>query len=109
MYEQIDRTYTEDHWRSTTYRRKDGSQFNVALPPIEVQANYGDGQVFLDHRTYNERAEHEGALRLAGTGGDKTRGKWLDRRIVARCIHDIDFDERCGSCEYDAYVLFGNR
>lgn len=66
MYEQTDRIYTDDYWRSTTYRRKDGSGFKVALPPIRVEADYGNGKVFLDHYAYNERGEHEMALRLAG-------------------------------------------
>lgn len=66
MYEQIGRKFMDDGWRSTTYQRKDGTTFAVALPPINVMADYGKGAVFLDHRTYNERAEHEMALRLAG-------------------------------------------
>lgn len=65
-YEQIDRKFTDDFWRSTTYKRGNGTTFQVALPPIEVRADYGNGRVFLDHRTYDERAEKEMAQRLSG-------------------------------------------
>ncbi len=69
MYELKTRIYTEDFWRSTTYQRRDGSTFHVSLPPIEIRADYGNGKVFLDHRSYNERAEHEMALRLYERSG----------------------------------------
>lgn len=69
-YELVDRTFTPDNWRDSTYRRGDGSIFRVATAPIEVHANYGDGRVFLDRITYDEAGEHEMALRVGLKGAD---------------------------------------
>lgn len=62
MYELIDRKIREGDWRDSTYQREDGSTFRVAIPSM-VEIDKFDGQP--RRRTYNERSEHEMALRLA--------------------------------------------
>ncbi len=64
MYEQVDVRFMPDDWRSICYRRRDGSEFRVASPPIRVMADYGIGRVFLDRITYDEQAHHKLALAL---------------------------------------------
>ena len=70
-YELIDRRVMDDGWRDSTYKRDDGSTFRVAIPQrVEVDRYSGQpGQ-----RSYNERAEHEMALRLAAIDKEDTDG-----------------------------------
>ena len=65
------RTYSDDGWRATWYEGPDGHRVCVALPPREHFANYGNGKVFLDHRSYDEDAEQSMLARLARTPSEE--------------------------------------
>ena len=68
-YVQVERRFTDDHWRATTYEGPGGHRVHVALPPRNHFADYGNGRVFLDHRSYSEEAEQSMLTRLVAEHG----------------------------------------